>query len=102
LASLPVHPTQLYEALGCLLISVSLSWWWPRHKRFDGQVALIALLLYAGLRSVVEEFRADDRGLYFGLSTSQWVSLAIALAALFFWRRWSRVSSTFSASGGLS
>jgi len=90
LPSLPVHPTQLYEAVGCLAISVFLSQWGPRHKRFDGQVALLALLLYAALRSLLEEFRADDRGVYYGLSTSQWVSLGVALAALVAWRRWSR------------
>ena len=91
--SLPVHPTQLYEAVGCLLISVVLSQWGPRYKRFDGQVALIALVAYAVLRSVIEEFRADDRGVYLGLSTSQWVSLGILLAVALAWRKWSHPSS---------
>jgi phosphatidylglycerol:prolipoprotein diacylglycerol transferase len=102
LPSLPVHPTQLYEAVGCLLISVSLGWWWPRHKRFDGQVALLALLAYAVLRSAIEVLRADDRGLYFGVSTSQWVSLGIALVSLYFWRRWSRPLSHVVVPRGLS
>jgi phosphatidylglycerol---prolipoprotein diacylglyceryl transferase len=102
LPSLPVHPTQLYEAVGCLAISVALSSWGPRHKRFDGQVALLALLLYAALRSLLEEFRADDRGVYLGISTSQWVSLGVALLALVAWRRWSRSPPTLSATRGLS
>lgn len=97
LPSLPVHPTQLYEAVGCLFISVGLSLWAPRHKGFDGQVALLALLLYAALRSLIEEFRADDRGIYAGLSTSQWVSLGIVLAVLGCWRRWSHPVSRSSA-----
>jgi phosphatidylglycerol:prolipoprotein diacylglycerol transferase len=88
--SLPVHPTQLYEAVGCLLISVFLSTWGPRHKRFDGQVALLFLLLYAALRFGLEFLRADDRGLYAGLSTSQWVGLVLSAAALGLWRIWSR------------
>jgi phosphatidylglycerol---prolipoprotein diacylglyceryl transferase len=90
LPSLPVHPTQLYEAVGCLLIAVVLSWWGPLRKRFDGQVALIALVAYAVLRSLIEQVRADDRGIYFGLSTSQWVSVVIVGVAVLLTRRWSR------------
>ncbi len=75
--SLPVHPTQLYEAMGCLAIAVILNAWGPRHKRFDGHVSLMFLALYAVLRFAIEFLRADDRGLYFGVSTSQWISLAI-------------------------
>ncbi|MDB4976579.1 MAG: Prolipoprotein diacylglyceryl transferase, partial [Myxococcaceae bacterium] len=99
LRSLPVHPTQLYEAVGCLLISVALSQWGPRQKRFDGQVALVALLAYALLRSLIEELRADDRGVYLGISTSQWVSLAIALVAAVAWRKWSHESVTLQSRG---
>ena len=89
LASLPVHATQLYEAVGCLCISVFLSLWGPRHKRFDGQVALLFLLLYAALRFGLEFLRADDRGLYFGVSTSQWISIAIGAGVVVLWRHWS-------------
>jgi phosphatidylglycerol:prolipoprotein diacylglycerol transferase len=91
--SLPVHPTQLYEAVGCLAISVTLSLWGPRHKRFDGQVALLALLAYALLRTLIELVRADDRGLYLGISTSQWLSAVIALAVAVAWRRWSQAGA---------
>ena len=68
--SLPVHPTQLYEAFGCLVIWLCLIRFSP-HKRFDGEVALRGLLAYAVLRSLVELVRADDRGLWLGVSTSQ-------------------------------
>jgi phosphatidylglycerol:prolipoprotein diacylglycerol transferase len=88
--SLPVHATQLYEALGCLVIAVFLSLWGPRYKRFDGQVALLFLCLYAVLRFFVEFLRADDRGLFGGVSTSQWLSLAIVGCAAVLWRAWSR------------
>ena len=90
LPSLPVHPTQLYEAAGCLLIAVLLSRWTPKHKRFDGQAALLALAAYALLRSVIELVRADDRGVYLGVSTSQWVSAAVLVAVAVAWRRWAR------------
>jgi phosphatidylglycerol:prolipoprotein diacylglycerol transferase len=79
--SLPVHPTQLYEAAGLLAIMAFL-WWGPRlHKRADGQVLGWLLALYGILRFVIEFLRADERGGWL-LSTSQWISLPlIALGA---------------------
>lgn len=94
--SLPVHPTQLYEALGCLVLSVALSQWAPRRQRFDGQPTLLFLLGYAVLRFLLEYVRADDRGLYFGLSTSQWISLLIAGLVALLWRRFQRAASLSS------
>ncbi len=85
--SLPVHPTQLYEAAGCLLIAVILNSWGPRYKRFDGQISLMFLALYAVLRFGIEFLRADDRGLYFGVSTSQWFSIVILGLVFFLWSR---------------
>jgi phosphatidylglycerol:prolipoprotein diacylglycerol transferase len=84
--SLPVHPTQLYEAFGCLLISVVLSRWAPHRQRFQGQTTLLFLLAYAALRFAVEFLRADDRGVFFGLSTSQWFGLFIAAGCAWAWR----------------
>jgi phosphatidylglycerol:prolipoprotein diacylglycerol transferase len=82
----PVHPTQLYEALGCLVLSVALSRWSPRYQRFDGQTTLLFLIGYAVLRFVVEFWRADDRGIYAGFSTSQWLSLLILVGCAYAWR----------------
>ncbi len=81
--SLPVHTTQLYEAVGCLAIAVLLNVWGPRHKRFDGHIAVMFLALYAVLRFSLEFLRADDRGLYFGVSTSQWISIAVVAFVAF-------------------
>lgn len=85
--SLPVHPTQLYEAAGCLIIAIILNAWGPRHKRFDGQISLMFLALYAVLRFALEFLRADDRGLYFGVSTSQWISILILAGVAAVWLR---------------
>jgi phosphatidylglycerol:prolipoprotein diacylglycerol transferase len=87
MVSLPVHPTQLYEAFGCLALSVALSRWSPRHQRFDGQTTLLFLIGYAVLRYVVEFLRADDRGVYGGVSTSQWVSLIVLVLSAVAWRK---------------
>jgi phosphatidylglycerol:prolipoprotein diacylglycerol transferase len=87
LASLPVHPTQLYEALGCLCLAAWLLLRTHPNKRFDGQVMLIFLIDYAVLRFVLEYWRADDRGVFFGFSTSQWIGLAIIAMAAFAYPR---------------
>ncbi|HEX6240518.1 MAG TPA: prolipoprotein diacylglyceryl transferase [Polyangiales bacterium] len=86
MVSHPVHPTQLYEALGCLLLSVGLSRWSPRRQRFDGQTTLLFLIGYALLRFGIEYLRADDRGGFAGLSTSQWISVLALLACVPAWR----------------
>ena len=90
LESLPVHPTQLYEAIGCLAISAVLIAFVHPRKRFDGQVFLLFLLLYSGLRFVLEYWRADDRGALLGLSTSQLISLAAAVVVAILWEVLSR------------
>jgi len=78
--SLPVHPTQLYEvALGLLAAALAVV---PlaRGQR-DGRAFAIFLGVYATGRFVIEFLRGDrDRGYALGLSTGQWVSVAIAAA----------------------
>lgn len=87
LESLPVHPTQLYEAIGCLAISAFLMFYLYKRRRFDGMIVLAFLGLYAVLRFGVEFLRADDRGGLWGLSTSQWLSLIALAACAVVWRR---------------
>jgi len=78
-----LHPTQLYEAAWeALLFGFLLRF--RRRKSFDGQLVLLYLALYAVGRFVMEFYRGDDRGLFFGgrLSTAQLISLALLPAAL--------------------
>ncbi|TNF60927.1 MAG: prolipoprotein diacylglyceryl transferase, partial [Deltaproteobacteria bacterium] len=86
----PVHPTQLYEALGCLVITVFLLVWLRRRKRFAGQVFLSFIALYAILRFALEHWRADDRGELLGLSTSQLLALPALLLVATLWPRWKK------------
>jgi phosphatidylglycerol:prolipoprotein diacylglycerol transferase len=86
MASLPVHPTQLYEALGCLAIAAWLLLRVHPRKRFDGQVMLSFLAAYAVLRFALEYLRADDRGALLGLSTSQWIGLVALAVCAALWR----------------
>jgi phosphatidylglycerol:prolipoprotein diacylglycerol transferase len=81
--ALPVHPTQIYDALLSLGLYLALAWL-CRRKRFDGQVFAAYLLGYAVLRSVVEFFRGDYPQYYFGgwVTPAQLVSVWILLAGL--------------------
>ncbi|HKP62156.1 MAG TPA: prolipoprotein diacylglyceryl transferase family protein [Polyangiales bacterium] len=85
LPSLPVFPTQLYEAFGCLAIAAFLLLWLHPRKRWDGQVLLSFLGLYAVLRFGLEYLRADDRGALLGLSTSQLIGVAILAGCAALW-----------------
>lgn len=80
----PVHPTQLYESMGCLgLFAVLYYLAWPR-KRVDGQIFGLMMILYGVLRSLCEIFRDDDRGMLFGwLSTSQIISVPLVLGGTY-------------------
>ena len=89
---LPVHPTQLYEAMGCLAI-FGLTYFLVRpRKRAHGEVFAWFVLSYALLRFAVEIVRDDDRGIWmFGLSTSQLISVPLsALAVAMLVRLYSR------------
>jgi phosphatidylglycerol:prolipoprotein diacylglycerol transferase len=87
--TLPVHPTQLYESLGQIVLFVLLLSL-RRYRRFHGQIIATWLMCYAVLRSSVELFRGDlERGTLHGLieavpfdawyniSTSQFISLVM-------------------------
>jgi len=80
--SLPVHPTQLYEAAACLLIFLWLYFIVRPRKRFSGQLFFLFCMSYAVARFAVEFLRADDRGEMFGLSTSQFVGIPLFLIGL--------------------
>ena len=89
-AAIPVYPTQLYEAVSCLAIFAFLYYVWRPRKRHDGDILAGFMLLYAIARSVIEVFRDDDRGVFWGfISTSQIVSIPLVLLAfgIFYWNR---------------
>ena len=94
LTTIPIHPTQLYEALGCALIFLFLTWWRSR-KRFHGELLALYLMMYAPLRALVETFRGDEergrvfnflggvaRHAWWNLSTSELISLGIFAAGV--------------------
>ena len=80
-----MHPTQLYlaGAQPADLLRALYFWFRPR-KRFHGEVFAWLLIGKGVFRSLVEIWRADERGVLFGwLSTSQ--ILSVPLVALGIW-----------------
>jgi phosphatidylglycerol---prolipoprotein diacylglyceryl transferase len=57
----PLYPTQLWSAVAGLSLAALLSAGW-KFRRFDGQLAGIALLIEPPARILIEAFRADHRG----------------------------------------
>lgn len=93
-STIPIHPTQLYEALGCALLFLFLTYWRSR-KRFHGELLALYLMLYAPLRATVETFRGDEergrvfnflgdgaRHAWWNLSTSELISVGIFVAGV--------------------
>ncbi len=86
LTTMPVHPTQLYESFGELLLFAVLVFVVRPNKRFHGQVFAAWLMAYAVLRTVVELFRGDiERGVVAGLGVGQWTSIAIFAVGAAVW-----------------
>jgi phosphatidylglycerol:prolipoprotein diacylglycerol transferase len=87
-----LHPTQLYEVFNILTIMVILMML-KRHKRFQGQLFLVYVILYSLGRSIVEIFRGDlRRGFIIEdiLSHSQFIALILIAACLWAYRRFSK------------
>lgn len=79
-ASLPVHPTELYEAvLGLVIAGIAIAL--GRRPRKDGELFVVAAATYAIGRLAIETLRGDaGRGIYAGLSSGQIFSLLVLLA----------------------
>jgi phosphatidylglycerol:prolipoprotein diacylglycerol transferase len=79
--SLPVHPTQVYEALvgiGLLILVLTVR----RRQRVAGLALAAFAMSYAVLRFLIEMVRADPgRGVIGPLSTSQFIAIVTFVAA---------------------
>ncbi len=89
----PLHPVQLYEAAGLLLLGAALLLA-RRSPRLRGRLLALHLAGYALLRLGTEALRGDPlRGSLGGLSTSQLIALATLLAAPLLWRALGRLAA---------
>jgi len=82
LSNVSLFPVQLVEAI-CLIVISLIILLLMKTKNFYYTLE-IYLGLYAVTRFVLERFRYDSvRGIYMGLSTSQWISIVLLLFSLF-------------------
>jgi phosphatidylglycerol:prolipoprotein diacylglycerol transferase len=80
LRGIPLHPTQLYESAGLVVLFFGLLWV-RKHRKFAGQVSLTYFTAYPILRALVEEFRGDSiRGHFIW----PWLSSGRVLSILMF------------------
>ncbi len=75
-----LHPVQIYESVGDLLIAALLWSLLARQKDTHGDIFWLYVLLYGALRFAMETLRGDDRGtLHGGLAPSQIIALVAIL-----------------------
>lgn len=91
------HPSQLYAALGegVLLFLCLLAIWYKPRK--PGVITASAVVIYAIVRIVDEQFRMPDEHLgyqLFDLTRGQWLSIAMLFTGLVLLVFWGRRHST--------
>ena len=82
----PLHPTQIYESLMNFALFGFLLWYIRRPHR-DGAVIGWYLVLSSIGRFLVEFVRHHDQALQFGLSLTQWISIATLVAGVWIFAR---------------
>jgi phosphatidylglycerol:prolipoprotein diacylglycerol transferase len=90
LVSLPVHPTQLYQAAVGLALFAILVRWQPARP---GDRLTVALFAYGVARFVLEFLRGDSEPLVGGLHANHLLSLVAVTVAVLSWAR-SQVRAT--------
>lgn len=79
---LPIHPTQLYESFGNLIVFFVLIWV-AKRKPFDGFVFLLYMILGPLVRFLVDYYRYYETYKYYGpFDVNQWISIGLMSASL--------------------
>ncbi len=72
------YPVQLFEAAFLILILFPVMQVFARKERRPGMIVGLYFIVYGVFRFLNEYLRADDiRGIFGGVSTSQWISLTL-------------------------
>lgn len=76
--NIPLFPVQLLEACFNLIILFPIIQLYSRKERKPGQIVGLYLVCYGIFRFFNEYLRSDEiRGIFLGVSTSQWVSIVL-------------------------
>ncbi len=74
----PLLPIQLIEAVSLFILFIALLIIYIKCQKKRNLVTWLYAVCYAVIRFILEFFRGDaERGLFLGLSTSQWISILI-------------------------
>lgn len=76
------HPSALYEAFLEGFVVFVILYVVRKKKQFDGQLALLYVILYSIMRIIAEIFRQPDIQLGFLLGTS-WLTMGMIISAIF-------------------
>ena len=86
--TLPMHPTQIYEMLYCL-ITFAITWWlyWKKqaHKKRPGLIFAVFLLGVFGTRFLLEFIKLDQEAFESGMVLNMGQILSIPLILWGFW-----------------
>jgi len=84
--NIPIHPTQIYEAIFLLFLFLILRLYFYNKRIFKGQIFLLYVLFYSFFRFFIEFLRDDPRGFIFNIvTTSQFFSIIGFFVATFFY-----------------
>jgi phosphatidylglycerol:prolipoprotein diacylglycerol transferase len=90
--NVPLYPTQLFDIFINVVILITLLIY-RKRKKFEGQLMLIYIAMYAVGRSINEEFRGDEaRGYVFDgwFSHSQAIAVLMIIGVIWLWNKWSK------------
>jgi phosphatidylglycerol:prolipoprotein diacylglycerol transferase len=85
--NVPLHPTQIYESIGTLLIFVTLLGL-RKRKSFEGQVFWVYIALYSIARFTIDFFRGDETRPFFYHTLSLTQVLGVVLFASSIYMLW--------------
>jgi phosphatidylglycerol---prolipoprotein diacylglyceryl transferase len=93
------YPSQLFEAVGMLVIVLPLLWWiHGAVRRRDGQVLWAFIAGYGLVRTIVEFYR-EPGIVYLGLTGAQYLTIAMFILGVVMYWHVSRPKPITSASG---
>jgi phosphatidylglycerol:prolipoprotein diacylglycerol transferase len=76
------HPSTIYEAILEGLVVFILLYYFRNKKKFDGQLAIMYVILYSIARIIAEFYRQPDIQLGFILNTS-WLTMGMFISGIF-------------------
>lgn len=84
--AVPIHPTQIYAAIYCLLLTIILyQLYFHEIGKKEGRIAYLGVISYAVLRFIDEFLRGDESNYFLGLREAQIYCLLAIIAAGVVW-----------------